>query len=86
MITRTEFDVLPTVEKVYTLFDLGDELDVREDRGYRIKLYLISDFFVELWFGIKHPEDTQMISLSEEEVMEVYSERIDISQGFTTNL
>jgi hypothetical protein len=80
VITRTEFDVLPTVEKAYTLFELGDELDVREEGDFRIKLYLISDFFVELWFGKSNEQSTKLISLSEDDVLNIYGERIDISQ------
>lgn len=80
MITRTEFDVLPTVEKAYTLFELGDELDVREVGDFRIKLYLISDFFVELWFGSSNVQLTKLISLSEEDVVDIYGDSIDISQ------
>ncbi len=82
MITRTEFDVLPPVEKAHTLFELGDELDVREENGYRIKLYVIADFFVELWYTTKKTRIGKLVSLSEEDVIDLYLDRIDISYLF----
>jgi hypothetical protein len=82
MISRTEFDVLPPVEKAHTLFEFGDELEVREEGDFRIKLYLISDFFVELWYSNIKPQIAKLVSLSDDDVAEIYSDRIDISDVF----
>jgi hypothetical protein len=82
MISRTEFDVLPPVEKAHTLFEFGDELEVREEGDFRIKLYLISDFFVELWYSTFKPQIAKLVSLSDDDVAEIYSDRIDISDVF----
>ncbi len=82
MITRTEFDVLPPVEKAHTLFEFGDELHIRDEGDFRIKLYLISDFFVELWYSTKKVQISKLLSLSEEEVIDIYEEAIDISSAF----
>jgi hypothetical protein len=79
VITRTEFDFLPPVEKAHTLFEFGDELDVRNDGDFRIKLYLIADFFVELWYSTNKVQISKLVSLSEEDVIDIYSDRIDIS-------
>ena len=82
MITRTEFDVLPPVEKAHTLFEFGDELQVRDDGDFRIKLYLIGDFFVELWYSTKKVQINKLVSLSEEDVMDIYLDLIDITDLF----
>lgn len=82
MITRTEFDDLTALEKAYALFEEGDELDTRQEGDFRIKLYLVSDFFVELWVGDNNAHDSKLLSLSEDEVLRIYDERIDISPVF----
>ena len=79
MITRTEFDFLPAVEKAHTVFEFGEELDNRIHEEFKIKLYLVSDFYVELWYNIKNVRITKLESLSEEEVVDLYGEDIDIS-------
>ena len=82
MITRDEFDTLPPREKAYTLFDLGDEIDSRTENDATIKLYMVGDFFVELWFSGSPVKIVNLLSLSEDEVIEKYFSRIDISGVF----
>lgn len=83
MITRTEFDFLPVVEKAHTVFEFGEELARRSEKDFRIKLYLVSDFFVELWYLANNSRIAKLESLSIDEVAEIYSEHIDISDVFS---
>jgi hypothetical protein len=84
MITRDEFDTLPAVEKVHTVFEFGEELDQREYNDFRIRLYLVWDFYVELWYNSKKVQIGKLVSLSPEEVMDLYGDNIDISGVFWT--
>jgi len=83
MITRDKFDVLPAVEKVHTVFEFGEEIDRRVNGDLRIKLYLVNDFYVELFYNATRLQIGRMISLSLEEVAELYNDHIDISDVFS---
>lgn len=79
MISRTEFDFLPAVEKVNTVFELGEELEVRSYEGFQIKLYSLGDFFVELWYSTRQHRISKLVSLSLDETIDLYGDSIDIS-------
>lgn len=81
MITRTAFDVMTVLEKVNLLFDEGDELETRIQGDYRIILYLVADFFVELRISQSMSQPNILTSLSEGQVLERYYDRIDISDA-----
>jgi hypothetical protein len=82
VITRTEFDFLPAVEKAHTVFEFGEELDNREYEEFRIKLYMVSDFYVELWYSLKNIRISKLESLSLDEVVDFYGDDINISDAF----
>jgi hypothetical protein len=84
MITRTEFDFLPPVEKANTVFEFGEELNVREYGGFKIKLYLVWDFYVELWYYTPRHQISKLASLSADDVIDIYGDNIDISDVFRT--
>jgi hypothetical protein len=83
MITRTEFDFLPAVEKAHNVFEFGEELDIREDGGFQIKLYLVWDFYVELWYNTRRHQISKLTSLSSDEVIDIYGDNINISDVFS---
>jgi hypothetical protein len=83
MITRDKFDTLPAVEKVHTVFEFGEEIDHRVNGDFRMKLYLINDFYVELYYNATRLQIGKMISISTEEVVELYYDQIDISDVFS---
>jgi hypothetical protein len=82
MITRTEFDFLPVTDKAQTVFEFGEELEVREYGGFRIKLYLVWDFYVELWVSTRRHQISKLVSLGLDDVIDLYGEDIDISDVF----
>ena len=82
MITRDEFDTLPPVEKAHTIFEFGEEMAQRTFGEFRIKLYNVWDFYVELWYSTKRVQISKLESLSTEDVMEFYGDEIDISDVF----
>ena len=79
--TLEEFDRLPMTEKVHKTFELGDDLGKRDYLYYQIRLYLIDDFYVEIWY---HPNLTRIdrVEIIEyDEVFSLYYEQIDISDA-----
>lgn len=57
MVTRNEFDVLSKRDKEVITFSLGDYITTRNYYGYRINLYVITNFLVEVWYC---PEDNSI--------------------------
>ena len=56
-LTNASFKNLTKTEQVIMTINSGEELMTREDEGYIIHLYLLSGFFVEVWYE----SDTQKI-------------------------
>jgi hypothetical protein len=81
MITRTAFDVLLPVEKIHTVLEFGEELDNHTESDFHVKLYVISDFFVELWYQRTSIRLTRLVTLSSDEVADLYADTIDISDA-----
>jgi hypothetical protein len=82
MISRDEFDVLPAAEKVHIVFEYGETMDQREYAEFRMKLYLIGDFYAELWINSDNHQIGNLISLSPDEVLDLYGDYIDISDVY----
>lgn len=49
-LTKKEFKSLTKTEQVIKLFGEGEEILTREEEGYHIHLYTLSNIFVELWY------------------------------------
>ncbi|MEI6764493.1 MAG: hypothetical protein WCM76_02560 [Bacteroidota bacterium] len=81
--TLEEFDRLPMTEKVHKTFELGDDLGRRNYLYYQVRLYMIDDFYVEIWY---HPNLTKIERveiISSEDVFAHYYEQIDISDALS---
>lgn len=48
--TLTRFNLLPEDEKAYSLWNLGVFLDERSEEHYRISLYRLHGFYVEVFY------------------------------------
>jgi hypothetical protein len=49
-LTNISFKNLTKTEQVVMIINSGKELLTRNEEGYNIHLYLLADFFVEVWF------------------------------------
>jgi hypothetical protein len=49
-LTNASFKNLTKTEQVVLIINSGEELMTRKDDGYIVHLYLLSGFFVEVWY------------------------------------
>lgn len=79
---KTEFVKLTKTEKVSYLFNSGEFLLTREHPGYLINLYLLADFFVEIWYTSPSNRVDKIEVVPNDEVLENYNDEIDLSSLF----
>jgi len=53
-ITHKEFNALPLKEKISLLFQRGNFIVAIRYYGYKINLYLLNNFYVEVFYNHKH--------------------------------
>lgn len=81
-IGKMGFVKMTKTEKVCHLFNSGEELLSRENTGFTISLYLLEDFFVEVWYSSNHKMIERIEVTSNDEVLENYDQSIDLSSLF----
>lgn len=79
MITRFEFDNADNVDRLAMIFDAGTEVVTRIFAYYSIKLYVLKDFYVEVWYrqSLNSIDKIQRVELND--VFHLYEKSIDIS-------
>ncbi|MBK7172739.1 MAG: hypothetical protein IPH84_05810 [Bacteroidales bacterium] len=76
--TVAQFNQLTSIEKVNTLFDRGKELSSRIYIYYNIKLFVLFDFFVEIWYQQSSNRIERIVILKLEDVLDIYEKDIRI--------
>lgn len=80
MITIEDFNRLPKNEQVYILFHKGKEVIVRRHSKRIVKLFLIDNLFVEIWY-CPHMNIIEKITvIDEEELISLYEKEINIKE------
>jgi hypothetical protein len=79
---REVFEKMNKTERVCSLFKEGKELLSRENHDYVISLYILKDFFVEIWYQEPGHKVDRIDITTNEEVMANYEEEIDLTDLF----
>ncbi len=74
-----EFDKYPLKEKVYLVFEHGNEIAVRKFLYFDIKLYTLFDFFAEVWYVPTNNKIEKVETLTTDEILSLYKNEFDIS-------
>jgi len=77
-----EFAILPVKEKVYLVFEHGNEITTRQFLYFNIKLYTLFDFFAEVWYIPTSNKIDRVEILSTDEILILYKNEFDISDLF----
>jgi hypothetical protein len=80
---ETEFINLPKLEKVSLVLEQGQELMNRIYVFYNIKLYLLFDFYVEIWYKQTSNTIDKLIVVDPDEVLHLYEGQINIQDIFS---
>ena len=78
----TEFVSLGSVDKLNLLFEKGQEVSARIFIFYNIRLYVLSDFFVEVWYQQINNKIDRIIVLGSSEVLDIYEKDIKLGVLF----
>jgi hypothetical protein len=77
-----EFADLPLKEKVYIVFEHGNEITSRQFLYFNIKLYSLFGFFAEVWYIPKNNKIDRVEVISTDEILSLYKSEFDISELF----
>ena len=80
MITIEDFSKLPKNEQVYKLFHEGKEIFVRKQSQRIVKLFLIENLFVEIWYCSQKNIIENITVIDEEELINLYEKEINIKE------
>lgn len=75
-----DFSKLPKNEQVYKLFNEGKEVFVRKQSQRIVKLFLIEDLFVEIWYCSQKNIIENIIVVDEEDFFNLYGKEINIKE------
>lgn len=78
----TEFANLPLKEKVYIVFEHGNEITSRQFLYFNIKLYSLYGFFAEVWYIPNNNKIDRVEVISTDEILSLYKSEFDISELF----
>ncbi len=76
----TEFNGLTQDEKAWYLWHGATFLHVYEKEGYRINLFFLNDFYIELWYHKAGNKVDTIKAFTSAELLEPFLENIDISR------
>ncbi len=83
MIPLESFILLSLSERLNYVFNHGTELFAKQKPPHLIKLYMLDDLYVEIWFMIEKNKIEKVVALNVEEVLIKYGDLIDVSELFT---
>ncbi|MFW5891939.1 MAG: hypothetical protein ACOCUQ_00925 [Bacteroidota bacterium] len=75
-----QFNNYPLKEKVYLLFEHGNELASRQFLYFNIKLYTLFGFFAEVWYVPNNNKIEKVEILTVDEILSLYKNEFDISE------
>jgi hypothetical protein len=79
-ITPETFAKMSKTEQVCQVLKLGKELLSRSESGFSISLYLISGFFVEIWYSAPGRQIDQIKLITNKQLMRNYEKEIDLDE------
>lgn len=79
MCSAIDFTQLPKNEQIYSLFHGGKELLVRHTKNYVIKLFVLNDFFAEVWYNSPLNIIEKIQVVSEEDLVIHYDKEINLT-------
>jgi hypothetical protein len=82
--TIDEFMSYPASERASLVLTEGEELMHRIYIYYIIRLYRLSDFFVEIWYSQTSNKIDKILVVDLEDVLHLYEKNIDISDLFNS--
>jgi len=80
MITIEDFNRLPKNEQVYMLFHDGKEVFVRKHAQRIVKLFLIENLFVEIWYCPQKNIIEKITVVDEDDLINLYEKEINIKE------
>lgn len=80
--TIYNFNRMDAVNKVDTLIHHSELIDRRSDAQYRILLYQIDGFYVEVYYDIAYNKIRKIKSFTSTGLLKPYLQKIDISHLF----
>lgn len=82
MLRKEDFQSLNAEQQLQLLFESGNELLTRGYRYYNIKLFVLSGFFVEVWYHQKNNTVDKILLPDTDDVITLYENQIDINTIF----
>lgn len=76
---QSSFEKATLKEKVYIVLEQGREISSRQFLYYNIKLYMLHDFFAEIWYIPSSNKFDKVETLILDEVLSIYRNDFDIS-------
>jgi hypothetical protein len=76
--TQDEFKKMTKTEQVCHLLKQGEEMLSRDESDHSITLYLLSGFFVEVWYEPPNSKIDRIELISPKMVMKKYEKKIEI--------
>lgn len=82
MISPSDFNRFSALKQTQLLFEKGRELMSRREGEYTVKLYSISEFYVEIWYLARINKVLRVEIVNIDEVMHQYENEINIMDLF----
>ncbi len=80
MMTIEDFNRLPKNEQVYILFNEGKEVFARKHTQRIVKLFLIENLFVEIWYCSQNNIIENITVVEEDDLINLYEKEINIKE------
>jgi hypothetical protein len=80
MKSNRDFNELPKNEQVYTLFRDGKEVFTRTVKSYVIRLFVVFDQFVEIWYNADKNLIEKIESVTDRDLYKNYGDKINLSE------
>ncbi len=80
MKSTKKFNELPKNEQVYTLFHDGTELFSRSEKKYVIRLFVVSEQFVEIWYDSEKNIIEKIETIAEKDIYNNYGDNINLDE------
>jgi hypothetical protein len=74
------FATYPLKEKVYLIFEHGNEIATRHFLYFHIKLYTLFGFFAEVWYVPSGNKIDKVETLNTDEILSLYKHEFDITE------
>ncbi|MFT7036034.1 MAG: hypothetical protein ACJA2S_004561 [Cyclobacteriaceae bacterium] len=82
MVTLTEFESLSEHDREVITFSLGDYISTRNYYGYRINLYVITNFLVEAWYCHEDNSIDKIELLKSNKPFNQYAQQVNLESLF----